>query len=126
MVCGDIYNIYCDTEYKLLNNTTHLGNWSKIKDIEIKLDNYLNNKYKGNNSLVEYWYKYSCIKSKHPLCEQYNTSMINLSSCQKLEGESLSEFNKLETIYKSDLEWFSILNNNLLFNLKNTYIFVHV
>ena len=124
MVCGDIYNIYCDIEYKLLNQTTHLGDWSKIKDIDINLNNFLNSKYEGNYSLVDYWYKYSCIKSKHSLCEQYNNSIIDLGKSQKLEGDNLEEFNKSEKLYKSDIEWFSILNNRLLFNLKNTYIFI--
>ena len=95
MLCGDIYNIYYDIEYKLLNQTTHIGKWSKIKDIDINLNNYFNKKYEGNYSLVEYWYKYSCIKSKHSLCEQYNNSMIELSNSQELENsENMTKLRK--------------------------------
>ena len=117
MVCGDVYNIYYDIEYKLLNNTTHLGNWSKIKDIDINLNNFLNNNNEGTNSLVEYWYKYSCIKSKHPLCEKYDSLMIKLNSNEIIDD-------KLEKLYENDIEWFKILNNKLLFSLKNTFIFI--
>ena len=52
--------------------------------------------------------------------------MLELNNTTNIEEDSLckSNFKKLLELYKNDIEWFNILDNNSLFNYKNTYIFI--